>query len=130
MRTIYRSLLQLHPPAFRRRFAPEMMCIFDEATESSRALPLLLDAGISLARQWLLRSGLWMIAVAIAGAILQITAGGLIWLAPGHSARTSLALPDGMDGLIFLILCLTGAVVLMVTLASLWVRRFFQRRLP
>ena len=34
MRTLYRYLVHLHPPAFRREFAAEMIWIFDEAAES------------------------------------------------------------------------------------------------
>ena len=30
-RSLYRLLLNLHPPAFRERFAAEMLWIFDEA---------------------------------------------------------------------------------------------------
>ena len=31
LRSLYRRLLCLHPPAFRQRFAEEMLWIFDEA---------------------------------------------------------------------------------------------------
>ena len=58
-RTLYRWLVGLHPPAFRRRFEPELLWIFDEASGASGAAPLLYDAAISLLRQWLMRSGMW-----------------------------------------------------------------------
>jgi len=58
-RTLYRWLVCLHPPAFRLRFAQELLWIFDESSDASGGVPLLYDAAISLLRQWLLRSGMW-----------------------------------------------------------------------
>lgn len=58
-RTLYRWLIGLHPPAFRHRFEPELLWIFDESCDESGAAPLLYDAAISLLRQWLMRSGMW-----------------------------------------------------------------------
>lgn len=70
IRTLYRWLIGLHPPAFRSQFATELLWIFDESRDESGAVPLLYDAIISLLRQWLLRSGMWKWAVgAIAGAL-------------------------------------------------------------
>jgi hypothetical protein len=61
-RFIYRLLICLHPRAFRERFGEEMLCVFDEAGRpGSRAY--LHDGCSSLARQWVLRSGLWRWAV-------------------------------------------------------------------
>jgi hypothetical protein len=69
-RTLYRWLICLHPPAFRLRFAPELLWIFDESSGASGAAPLLYDAAISLLRQWLMRSGMWKwILGSIAGAV-------------------------------------------------------------
>lgn len=69
-RTLYRSLIYLHPPAFRRRFEEELLWIFDESSDASGAAPLLYDAVISLLRQWLVRSGMWKWLVAgVAGAL-------------------------------------------------------------
>lgn len=77
MRRMYRCLLWLHPAAFRRQFAEEMLWIFDEAADASGAASLFSDASVSLVRQWLLRSGLWMWVVAgIAGIIPLIIAFG------------------------------------------------------
>jgi uncharacterized membrane protein len=67
-RTLYRRLIDLHPPAFRLRFEHELLWIFDESSDSSGAL--LYDAVISLLRQWLLRSGMWKwVLGGIAGAV-------------------------------------------------------------
>jgi hypothetical protein len=61
-RFIYRLLICLHPRAFRERFGEEMLYVFDEAGRpGSRAY--LHDGCSSLARQWVLRSGLWRWAV-------------------------------------------------------------------
>jgi len=55
-RNLYRVLLRLHPAAFRREFADEMLWIFDETSVRGRTAPLFADALASLARQWVLRS--------------------------------------------------------------------------
>jgi len=54
-RSLYRCLVQLHPPAFRRRFAPEMLWIFDEIADRDARIELFSDALMSLARQWVVR---------------------------------------------------------------------------
>lgn len=59
LRSLYRCALHLHPPAFRRRFADEMLSIFDQAQGTASALKLLLDALFSLSRQWTLRPEFW-----------------------------------------------------------------------
>lgn len=61
-RFIYRLLICLHPRAFRERFGEEMLCVFDEAGRPGRRA-YLHDGCSSLARQWVLRSGLWRWAV-------------------------------------------------------------------
>jgi hypothetical protein len=128
MRTAYKFLLRLHPPAFRRRFAAEMLWIFDEAAETSGAPALLTDGFISLIRQWVLRSGSWKLAGAIIGASLQVTAGGLIWLASGHTPAAPNGADPAMTSFIRFILWSTGTLVLMVAAASIWVRRFLGAR--
>jgi hypothetical protein len=49
----------LHPAPFRSKFEDQMLWIFDESVESRGAASLLLDAFVSLARQWVLRPGHW-----------------------------------------------------------------------
>jgi len=80
-RTLYRWLICLHPPAFRLRFEPELLWIFDESSNGSGAAPLLYDAAISLLRQWLMRSGMWKWVVGgIAGVVyLLIGFGGFFF---------------------------------------------------
>jgi hypothetical protein len=43
LRALYRSILHLHPPAFRDRFGEEMLWIFDEQTREGRSLQLFFD---------------------------------------------------------------------------------------
>jgi uncharacterized membrane protein len=69
-RALYRSLICLHPAAFRLRFEEELLWIFDESSNESSATPLVYDAVISLLRQWLIRSGMWKwVLGGIAGAL-------------------------------------------------------------
>jgi hypothetical protein len=42
-----------------------MLWIFDEAAGTLGSAPLLADAAVSLARQWLVRSGAWPYAVSV-----------------------------------------------------------------
>lgn len=58
LRLFYACLLRLHPRQFRQRFAEEMLWIFDQETANGRAAPLLADALLSLARQWIFHPGL------------------------------------------------------------------------
>jgi len=58
-RSLYRILLRLHPECFRKQYEEQMLWIFDESVQSRGAVSLLLDAVVSLARQWVLRSGYW-----------------------------------------------------------------------
>jgi uncharacterized membrane protein len=70
IRTLYRWLICLHPPAFRQRFEQELLWIFEESCDTSGATPLLYDAVVSLLRQWLMRSGMWKwVLGGIAGAL-------------------------------------------------------------
>lgn len=59
LRSLYRCAVRLHPPAFRKRFAEEMLSIFDHARGTPAALTLFLDALLSLSRQWTLRPEFW-----------------------------------------------------------------------
>lgn len=72
-RRLYRGLVRLHPPAFRRQFAAEMLWIFDEAAAAGGVGPFFADGLVSLARQWLIREGTWKVAVAAIGGLLHIS---------------------------------------------------------
>jgi len=83
-RALYRCLLNMHPPAFRREFACEMLLIFDESAAAASTRPLFADALVSLLRQWLLRTGWWKFALVAAGALLQLSIGGILWFSFGR----------------------------------------------
>jgi hypothetical protein len=74
IRFLYRQVLRMHPPAFRKRFSGEMLLIFDEAVGSEGNFVLLSDCLTSLMRQWFLRSGLWEVILAVACALLGFIA--------------------------------------------------------
>jgi hypothetical protein len=71
-RSFYRWLLWLHPPAFRRQFAGEMLWIFDEAAAAEGPVKLIADGFVSLFRQWVLGAGGWKVAVGFAVAFGQL----------------------------------------------------------
>jgi hypothetical protein len=136
-RALYACLLRLHPSAFRRQFASEMLWIFDEARVSEGAFILLLDLMISAARQWLVRSGLWKVMLALAGATLQVIAFGAGWMA---STRHTMSRSTGaehpgtqmtplMSDLMLLTLWSVGIVFVGVFASASWVTRFNRRRL-
>jgi Ca2+-binding EF-hand superfamily protein len=56
IRSVYATLVQLHPRSFRQRFGGEMLSIFDHTASSDR-FALVGDAVFSLLRQRLLRPG-------------------------------------------------------------------------
>lgn len=133
MRAIYRGLLCLHPPAFRREFGYEMLWIFDETRGAAAIAMLMGDAAVSLARQWLLRSGAWKLLAAAAGGIFQITIGGLAFaifhqLHPAARSEPGPASPE-MLRLICLAVGVTGGIAGCVIGLALWVRNFTGRRL-
>ncbi len=71
-RSLYHFILRLHPEQFRNKFEDQMLWIFDESVASRGAASLLIDALVSLVRQWVLRSGYWRHAqppIAIDGAM-------------------------------------------------------------
>ncbi len=59
LRFIYRGVLRAHPSWFRRRFADEMLSIFDQTQGPLAAARLLGDGIVSLLRQWTLRPEFW-----------------------------------------------------------------------
>ena len=65
LRRIYRCVLRLHPPAFRRRFDDEILSIFDQATGRFSGFRLLMDNILSLIRQWTLRPEFWYESVPV-----------------------------------------------------------------
>lgn len=134
-RTLYRWLLWMHPGGFRRQYGEEMLWIFDEASVTQGAGVLLADAVASLARQWLLRSGSWKIAVALAGALIQVTMGGLghLLLGPltqrGPLAPANAASPVDLNSLIRIIVWTVSGIGVTVILLATWLKKFSARRI-
>jgi len=138
MRLCYRCLLWLHPPAFRRQFADEMLWIFDQ---SPARAALFADGAASLARQWFLRSGWWKIALAAALAAFQITAGGLGLAmsirrvgAPAIASEAAAYAgplahrPIDIEIVMYLAVFAFAGIAAMVILLTFWMRRFTARR--
>ena len=59
LRVFYRWVLRAHPPYFRQRFGDEMQSIFDCAQSPGEQVGRLVDAVLSLLRQWSLRPQFW-----------------------------------------------------------------------
>ena len=72
-RVLYRFLVRLHPPAFRRECSGEMLWIFDEMSAAHGVSRLFADGIVSLARQWLIRQGVWKVLAAAVGGFLYIS---------------------------------------------------------
>jgi hypothetical protein len=146
IRACYRGLLWLHPPLFRRQFAGEMLWIFDQAAESHGAFALLCDGLASLARQWVLRSGWWKIAAALALALLEIVFGGFgtmlfaprrIVRPPSGSPIAEFAhqgaiahLPLTIGMVMYLAVFITGGLVVLVIGLTFWMKTVSARRRP
>ncbi len=134
-RSLYRCLLRIHPGEFRRQFADEMLWIFDEAGFAEGRGRLLGDALRSLVRQWALRSGSWKIAVALVGALVQVTIGGVGQLLFGPLANhgplrpANHAVPVDVDILLRLALWTVSGIGVGVILLATWVKRFSSRRI-
>lgn len=55
LKHLYRCVVRLHPPSFRRRFGDEMLYAFDQQKRALAELGVMLDCVVSLFRQWALR---------------------------------------------------------------------------
>jgi hypothetical protein len=123
-RALYASMLRLHPRAFRRQFAAEMLWIFDEARVSEGAFLLLLDLLISVSRQWLLRSGLWKVMLALAGATFQVASALWMGSRPRHLPIPSTpGAPLPMEAFVAITSCLVTFIASMVIASVFWFRR-------
>ena len=107
-----------------------MLWIFDEA---SNTRSLFLDAVLSLGRQWFLRAGAWKLLIALAAAALQVTAGGLLWIALTDRIHWHGAAPShdtiALQSLMIFIVISAGAIVLLVCTTTIWLRSFLHQRL-
>ena len=71
-RSLYRILLALHPPRFRRRFAGEMLWVFDKAAGDGEASRFCFDVAGSLLRQWMRQPMLWTVIGAAIGSTITM----------------------------------------------------------
>ena len=131
-RALYIGLLRLHPLPFRRQFAEEMLWIFDEAKSSEGAWVLLLDLVMSVSRQWLLRSAVWKAALALAGAVVQISFGGLGWIffnpRFGMPTQGGATVTPAVTELIQITLCTMFVLVALVFTLVFWISGFARKR--
>jgi hypothetical protein len=125
MRFIYRLLLQLHPVRFRRRFAEEMLLIFDEAPKKTW---LVVDGVGSMARQWLLRSGLWKWLLAGLGGLLTLIPGMAVIPSRAPSQLDSVRLDSPVGFVMLIALGSVLAVSFTLILATTWFRFSGRRR--
>jgi hypothetical protein len=59
MKMFYRLLIRLHPPYFRDRFGDEMQVIYEHEVAARGPTRLVLEAAVSVLRQWLPRPEYW-----------------------------------------------------------------------
>ncbi len=129
-RTLYRCLVRLHPPVFRREFAGEMLWIYDETARAEGRFALLVDGLLSLARQWIVRSGCWKILAALAGGLFQVSIGGaLMFRIDPYLARPAIHAVENPEIVSLIRLAALTAVGLLAAVISLvfWWRRLARR---
>jgi hypothetical protein len=130
MKMLYHGLVALHPPAFRHQFGPEMELIFDE---SGRPPGLLGDVAVSLARQWILRTRLWIFALAALGGVIPFAlsfglisfAGGTLGVGPVphrhlqpvalHTVSQSVTEPFVMLTAVIAVMFISGTMIFAIT---------------
>ncbi len=113
MRWLYRILILLHPPAFRKQFGDEMLWIFDQS-RSEPGQSLVGDAMVSVLRQWVVRRAIWIYPTAAAIA-------SLIFSFCSTLARIRPALPAHSEDLGEMMLVLSAsAIVVALSLTILF----------
>ena len=124
-----------------------MLWIFDQASASQGTAGLFFDGLVSLARQWLLRSGSWKVAVALALAVVQVVLGGFSLLLFGQHRVAALTAGSRGAGLaefahrgsiahqpltvgmvMYLAVFVLAGLVLMIVGLTFWTKAFSQRR--
>jgi hypothetical protein len=124
---LYRLLLWCHPPSFQRRFADEMLWIFQETADSHGSARLLADGFVSLLRQWFLRSGLvWKVPLAAVGGLLAPLFG--LGLLPVLTVASSNVRIHSLQSLMILTALSSMLVITLTLILSVSWFRFFQKR--
>jgi uncharacterized membrane protein len=116
-----------------------MLWIFDQ---SHGGFALFADGANSLARQWLLRSGWWKIALALALALFQVTAGGFGMMlfgrrhllepsfAPRIEPGTIAHQPLTVSIVMYLAVFLVGCLTVMIIGLTYWMKSIASQRRP
>ena len=121
---LYRCVIWLHPPSFRRRFGDEMLWIFEEAAKEMGSTAFLVDGLASLGRQWAMNPTVWKAPIIAFGAVLPFVCLGILPRTSALNKANVLAAPD-----FFLVAVLAPLVTVSLGLifAVSWFR-FVQRR--
>lgn len=119
-RSLYRLLLNLHPPAFRERFAAEMLWIFDEAAATQGVPRLFADALVSLMRQWVVRPESWHMPLTAAAPRASGGSSGFFNWRPFEVAESGLPFYRWMQ----------GGVISLGMLSVVWVMAGLRGRVP
>ncbi len=126
-RSLYQFIVEMHPPAFRRRFGDEMMSIFDEGTVHC-SFALVVDGIVSFIRQWLLRTDSWKLLVAVCGGFVQVFGFGVPIKGHQYWTENHQALTPSMQQVILFALTLVSSLFVVIMFMSLWNTRFQRRR--
>lgn len=128
-RNLYRALLWMHPPAFCKEFAAEMMWVYDEASAETGGAALVTDAACSLARQWFLRTALWKVMAAVVGGFLefQVAFGVVRAVTRFHTPAAFNAVNPELSALMRLIALMTLGLLTAVILLVFWWRSLARR---
>lgn len=134
-RLLYRILISCHPSKFRRAFGDEMLWIFDRSVAEQRSSGIFADALLSVLRQWLLRSGIWKVPVALLGGLIAPILGLELLQAmqvrmSGFSINSAPTSTRDFVLLAGISLALLSILTVTAVTLSLWLswRRSFQKR--
>jgi hypothetical protein len=130
-RLLYQALLYAHPPVFRRRFASEMQWIFDQTTPIGQQFNLILDAFVSLQRQWIVRRGVWKVLAAVFGAAVEMAMAGILVASSTPQGRSPAPIRAGFGydhisfsaGVAVLLVCLIFSITRLYALERWFIRR-------
>ena len=115
-RTFYRGFLALHPASFRKQFADEMTCVFEQALRDGEAAGYCTDAAISLLRQWIKNRAAWTVLLAGIGGTLPLFWGLMVARTLPQPVQTMIRLNDSVEA--FLIATVATLFFICFTIAT------------
>jgi hypothetical protein len=121
-RSLYRGVIALHPPVFRHTFGPEMELIFEEC---GGPVKLLGDALLSLLRQWVLRTVVWIVALAAVGGLLPLWLGVKLLQISQHFY---LAQAKTLEMFLLATMAISLAAIVMTLMLAIYWFRYSKRR--